>query len=526
MSFANSELKEIANYFAIPLDSDIQYPQASTLGNNVRNYFTKAGDFTVDNAFRFGNENPTRIIALRKYLQQLVDDGYLSQQNALQSLRAATSGAVMFYEKETSLVTSGNRDPTDATTDASIQNNQPASSRNTLSERSDALTRLSNLQARETEAQRTMQEERKRELEVALQAEIARLNRSINRITTKFDNQIGELSIRQFSQELTNVLLQLNALETKIDARAESIQTDMDNLMLKVLSQVNRVIAASKKQMETFAANELRLFRDQSDLRARVEKIESAVSDGEVETLSPETSPNETRVLDQATSAVESEKDLQALAITTQQQTPPKKQDFKSLHASTKSTTELGVGWNLQQIDQNGFTFKSTAPTLSAKVRGQRDHAFTELDLSGFAGSSSISEESGQVDFRSSGFQASLSGGYVRGQFDPSILAGRETRAGLAYTYSQISDGVSGSSDSSDTSIFLEHTSGSSGIATRHRLSTSPESVDQYVNYLFSTLFSLSTSSHISLGFGWMKDHTTDSNSRGVSVQYVQVLDD
>jgi len=561
---ASTDFRQIADYFAIPLDPLIDYQQQPSLGRDYTRYFKSTGDFNYQTANKFGMDNPQLVAPLRSYLQQLVDDGYIGQATALTSLRAATLGAVTtFNARQQAMVERpAQRDAHDERemSDDLYADQIKASIDEKLdgvSERVDALARLSNLSEAHLNDQQIDANSKMDSIQAEFDSQMQELEEVVITRVNMLDQQLGTLSEREFKKEVSSVLEQIDLVRQEASKRSQSIQEKMDNAVFEIFAQISKSLSTSEQREQQFIDNELRLFRDTSDLRARIRALEEAL---EGKPSQPKTSMSDAPLpTNEETNA---SMDKQA-AVSTMNQQPAQKSKSVTVEqppelkgaarvTSTPSSrkreapspdvaremmesdessliTELGIGVSAQSVTQQALKLKTTYPGISALVSRREGHGFAEFEISAFSGSSSIDGPDGQINFESVGIDGNLASGVTFGQFDPVTLNGSETRAGIEFEYTKFASGSNGIGEDDQTNAFVEYAYGNDGVATRHRIASSLEGVNDYISYLFSTLISLPSpdnqGNRLEIGLGFMKDQATESIARGVNVEFVKALE-
>jgi len=561
---ANSDFRQIADYFAIPLDPLIDYQQQPSLGRDYTRYFKSTGDFNYQTANKFGMDNPQLVAPLRSYLQQLVDDGYIGQATALTSLRGATLGAVMTFNarQQAMIERPAQRDARD---ELEMSNNLYADQIQAsmdekldgVSERVDALARLSNLSEAHLNDQQIEANSKMESIQAEFDLQMQELEEVVIARVNMLDQQLGTLSEKEFKQEMSSLLGQMDLVRQEASERSQSIQKKVDNALFEIFAQISKSLSTSEQREQQFIDNELRLFRDNSDLRARIKALEEAL---ESMPSQPETSMNEPALptnkvihdpsMDkQAALSAMTQPAQESKGVTVEQ--PPelkgaarvtstpssRKREVLSPTSTSKMMksnessliTELGIGVSAQSVTQKALKLKTTYPGISALVSRREGRGFAEFEISAFSGSSSIDGPDGDINFESVGIDGNLATGVTFGRFDPVTLNGNETRAGIEFEYTKFASGSNGIGEDDQTNAFFEHTYGTDGIATRHRVATSLEGVNDYVSYLFSTLISLPSpdnqGNRLEVGLGFMKDQATESIARGVNIEFVKALE-
>jgi hypothetical protein len=561
---ANNDFRQIADYFAIPLDPLIDYQQQPSLGRDYTRYFKSTGDFNYQTANKFGMDNPQLVAPLRSYLQQLVDDGYIGQATALTSLRGATLGAAMTFNarQQAMIERPAQRDARD---EREMSNNLYADQIQAsmdekldgVSERVDALARLSNLSEAHLNDQQIEANSKMESIQAEFDIQMQELEEVVIARVNMLDQQLGTLSEKEFKQEMSSLLRQMDLVRQEASERSQSIQKKVDNALFEIFAQISKSLSTSEQREQQFIDNELRLFRDTSDLRARIKALEEAL---ESKPSRPETSMNDPALPankaindpsmdNQAALSAMTQPAQESKSVTVEQpselkgaarvtSTPAsRKREVLSPDSTSEMMksdeslliTELGIGVSAQSVTQQALKLKTTYPGISALVSRREGHGFAEFEISAFSGSSSIDGPDGDINFESVGIDGNLATGVTFGGFDPVTLNGNETRAGIEFEYTKFASGSNGIGEDDQTNAFFEHTYGNDGIATRHRVATSLEGVNDYVSYLFSTLISLpSPDNHgnrLEVGLGFMKDQTTESIARGVNIEFVKALE-
>jgi hypothetical protein len=561
---ANNDFRQIADYFAIPLDPLIDYQQQPSLGRDYTRYFKSTGDFNYQTANKFGMDNPQLVAPLRSYLQQLVDDGYIGQATALTSLRGATLGAAMTFNarQQAMIERPAQRDARD---EREMSNNLYADQIQAsmdekldgVSERVDALARLSNLSEAHLNDQQIEANSKMESIQAEFDIQMQELEEVVIARVNMLDQQLGTLSDKEFKQEISSVLRQMDLVRQETSEQSQSIQKKVDNALFEIFAQISKSLSTSEQREQQFIDNELRLFRDTSDLRARIKALEEAL---ESKPSRPETSMNDPALPankaindpsmdNQAALSAMTQPAQESKSVTVEQpselkgaarvtSTPAsRKREVLSPDSTSEMMksdeslliTELGIGVSAQSVTQQALKLKTTYPGISALVSRREGHGFAEFEISAFSGSSSIDGPDGDINFESVGIDGNLATGVTFGGFDPVTLNGNETRAGIEFEYTKFASGSNGIGEDDQTNAFFEHTYGNDGIATRHRVATSLEGVNDYVSYLFSTLISLpSPDNHgnrLEVGLGFMKDQTTESIARGVNIEFVKALE-
>lgn len=299
-SLADSDFRQMASYFGLPLDPVIDYQQQPSLGADYRQYFKTTGDFNYKTANQFGLQNPQKIAPFRKYLQQLVDDGYIEQATALSLLRGAILGAIETFgaQQHTMIQRPAQRNAQDSRelADDLYLNEVQASLEEKidgLSERVDALARLSNLSEIQQNVRRTETTESMDSIQTELNLKITGLDSRLTNRIERFDQQLGTLSDAQFTAEIESLLQQMNTIRLGASEQSKAIQSKVDNALFEVFARISQAISDSERREQKFIDNELRLFRDTSDLRARVKILEESLTkaNNELEEISSQQQP-------------------------------------------------------------------------------------------------------------------------------------------------------------------------------------------------------------------------------------------
>lgn len=282
---ASTDFRQIADYFAIPLDAVVDYQQQPSLGKNYAQYFQTSGDFNYEIAKQFGIENPRQIVPLRDYLQQLVDDGYIEQPTALTLLREATLGAIMTFsaQKQAMIQRPVERDVQDEreVSDGRHMDQLQTSldeKINGLSERVDALARLINLSEAHQNDQQVKTREQLESIQTGLDLKMKDSEEFLSGRLDRLDQQIGTLSDDQFKIEIKALLKRMTMIQTTASEQSKSIQNQVDNALFDIFARISQSISESEQREQTFIDNELRLFRDTSDLRARIKRLEETIT--------------------------------------------------------------------------------------------------------------------------------------------------------------------------------------------------------------------------------------------------------
>jgi len=545
-SEANIEFRQIAGFFSIALDPETTYSQQPYLGKAYASYFRKTGDIDYKTGFRFGRDNPSLVVPLRNYLQKLVDDGFIPQAQALNALRGAVTGAVQTHSsaKDTRPVGEHETSPPLSQNFITEQPLQP----DTLHERVSALEIQTSASRSELIDRQSAIDNKMTDFGLAISGRLTDIESSIRRFGELLDQKLSKDDHQQFENELLNLVTQIDQLRLEADQRSVATQSAIDGAVLEVLSQVNRMSTQNKLREEEFLKNELRLLRDNSDLRVRIEKLEKRAKPAteasapmaqspsvNLQTVLPEQpaldeyNPQKELTVEPPESQLilESEK---VSGIESSAYVSPEAEPVENIDVTPDkfAVVEFGFGTALQKTKQENLTLTSILPSVSAKVTGRNANVFSVFELNAFDGRSSLDSKGGSLSFDSSGYEATLSGGYAQGTFDQSTLDGRETRFGAGWSYAQFrSDGQS-TAESDQSFMFFDHASGDHELAFRHEL-VSSINLNDYISYLLSTLIPLPEGqlggSHVSLGLGWMKDKANNSVSRGLNIEYVKVLD-
>ena len=285
-SSANDDFRQIADYFELPLNPVIGYEQQIGLGPEYRRYFKTTGDFNYQTANQFGIENPKKIAPFRDYLQQLVDDGYIEQAGALALLKAAALGAIETFEAQTQLMiqrpTQRNaRDEREVLGDLYVDQVQASLNEKIdgISERVDALARLSNLSEVQQNARRIEDYASMESVQTKLDGKIKEIEALLAKRLDRFDQQLGTLSDAKFNVEIESLLQQMDIIQSQASERSQSIQSKVDNALFEIYARISQSISASERREQQFIDNELRLFREFSDLRARTKQLEEALEE-------------------------------------------------------------------------------------------------------------------------------------------------------------------------------------------------------------------------------------------------------
>ena len=297
-SSANDDFRQIADYFELPLNPVIGYEQQIGLGPEYRRYFKTTGDFNYQTANQFGIENPKKIAPFRDYLQQLVDDGYIEQAGALALLKAAALGAIETFETQTQLMIQRQpqrnaRDEREVSDDLYLDQVKASINEKIdgISERVDALARLSNLSEVQQNARRIEDYAAMESEQTKLDGQIKEIEALLARRLDRFDQQLGTLSDAKFNVEIESLLQQMNMIQSQSFERAKSIQSKVDSALFEIYARISQSISASERREQQFIDNELRLFREFSDLRARTKQLEEALE--EIGVVSDELSKNQ-----------------------------------------------------------------------------------------------------------------------------------------------------------------------------------------------------------------------------------------
>jgi hypothetical protein len=91
---SSSPLTVIGDYYGIRITPNLEHSQKPTLDREFSSFFRTSKDLSRSNAREFGQSKPDQIVAFRDYLQRLVHQGYLSQQESLGLLQSSLLGAV------------------------------------------------------------------------------------------------------------------------------------------------------------------------------------------------------------------------------------------------------------------------------------------------------------------------------------------------------------------------------------------------------------------------------------------------
>ena len=301
-SSANDDFRQIADYFELPLNPVIGYEQQIGLGPEYRRYFKTTGDFNYQTANQFGIENPKKIAPFRDYLQQLVDDGYIEQAGALALLKAAALGAIETFETQTQLMIQRQpqrnaRDEREVSDDLYLDQVKASINEKIdgISERVDALARLSNLSEVQQNARRIEDYAAMESEQTKLDGQIKEIEALLARRLDRFDQQLGTLSDAKFNVEIESLLQQMNMIQSQSFERAKSIQSKVDSALFEIYARISQSISASERREQQFIDNELRLFREFSDLRDRTKRLEEALE--EISIVSDEVSKNQSDLL-------------------------------------------------------------------------------------------------------------------------------------------------------------------------------------------------------------------------------------
>ena len=301
-SSANDDFRQIADYFELPLNPVIGYEQQIGLGPEYRRYFKTTGDFNYQTANQFGIENPKKIAPFRDYLQQLVDDGYIEQAGALALLKAAALGAIETFETQTQLMIQRQpqrnaRDEREVSDDLYLDQVKASINEKIdgISERVDALARLSNLSEVQQNARRIEDYAAMESEQTKLDGHIKEIEALLARRLDRFDQQLGTLSDAKFNVEIESLLQQMNMIQSQSFERAKSIQSKVDSALFEIYARISQSISASERREQQFIDNELRLFREFSDLRDRTKRLEEALE--EISIVSDEVSKNQSDLL-------------------------------------------------------------------------------------------------------------------------------------------------------------------------------------------------------------------------------------
>jgi len=301
-SSANDDFRQIAEYFDIRLNPVIVYEQQTVPGPDYRRYFKTTGDFNYKSANQFGIENPKKIAAFRDYLQQLVDDGYIEQAVALTLLKGATLGAIETFEIQTQLMIQRQsqrnaRDESEVSDDLYLDQVEASINEKIdgISERVDALARLSNLSEVQQNARRIEGYASMESAQNELHQKIKEVENLLTKRLDRFDQQIGTLSDDKFTVEIELLLQQMDMIQSQSSERAKLIQSNVDSALFEIYARISQSASASERREQQFIDNELRLFREFSDLRDRTKRLEEALE--EISTVSDEVSKNQSDLL-------------------------------------------------------------------------------------------------------------------------------------------------------------------------------------------------------------------------------------
>ena len=301
-SSANDDFRQIADYFELPLNPVIGYEQQIGLGPEYRRYFKTTGDFNYQTANQFGIENPKKIAPFRDYLQQLVDDGYIEQAGALALLQAAALGAIETFETQAQLTIQrptqrNTRDEREVLGDLYVDQVQASLNEKIdgISERVDALARLSNLSEVQQNARRIEDYASMESAQNELHQKIKEVENLLTKRLDRFDQQIGTLSDDKFTVEIELLLQQMDMIQSQSSERAKLIQSNVDSALFEIYARISQSASASERREQQFIDNELRLFREFSDLRDRTKRLEEALEG--ISTVSDEVSKNQSDLL-------------------------------------------------------------------------------------------------------------------------------------------------------------------------------------------------------------------------------------
>ena len=301
-SSANDDFRQIAEYFDIRLNPVIVYEQQTVPGPDYRRYFKTTGDFNYKSANQFGIENPKKIAAFRDYLQQLVDDGYIEQAVALTLLKGATLGAIETFEIQTQLMIQRQsqrnaRDESEVSDDLYLDQVEASINEKIdgISERVDALARLSNLSEVQQNARRIEGYASMESAQNELHQKIKEVENLLTKRLDRFDQQIGTLSDDKFTVEIELLLQQMDMIQSQSSERAKSIQSNVDSALFEIYARISQSASASERREQQFIDNELRLFREFSDLRDRTKRLEETLEG--ISTVSDEVSKNQSDLL-------------------------------------------------------------------------------------------------------------------------------------------------------------------------------------------------------------------------------------
>jgi len=301
-SSANDDFRQIAEYFDIRLNPVIVYEQQTVPGPDYRRYFKTTGDFNYKSANQFGIENPKKIAAFRDYLQQLVDDGYIEQAVALTLLKGATLGAIETFEIQTQLMIQRQsqrnaRDESEVSDDLYLDQVEASINEKIdgISERVDALARLSNLSEVQQNARRIEDYASMESAQNELHQKIKEVENLLTKRLDRFDQQIGTLSDDKFTVEIELLLQQMDMIQSQSSERAKLIQSNVDSALFEIYARISQSASASERREQQFIDNELRLFREFSDLRDRTKRLEETLEG--ISTVSDEVSKNQSDLL-------------------------------------------------------------------------------------------------------------------------------------------------------------------------------------------------------------------------------------
>lgn len=164
-----------------------------------------------------------------------------------------------------------------------------------ISERVDALARLSNLSEVQQNARRIEGYASMESAQNELHQKIKEVENLLTKRLDRFDQQIGTLSDDKFTVEIELLLQQMDMIQSQSSERAKLIQSNVDSALFEIYARISQSASASERREQQFIDNELRLFREFSDLRDRTKRLEETLEG--ISTVSDEVSKNQSDLL-------------------------------------------------------------------------------------------------------------------------------------------------------------------------------------------------------------------------------------
>ena len=518
-----NDFKVLAQYFSITTEGAESYPQDEDLPAEFHRYFKTIKDLNPQNAFQFGEANPRSILALKDYIQMVLDLGYIDQSAGLSVLRSATEGAAKFYRGKRVVWDSSDMTATTETFDtAATETPAKKAMEEPGSEFPDVIPEPD---SKAQEIAKASEDE--------MMTRISQLEGQITGLVTRLDEYASETSTRNIEIEITTMYALLSRLREEIQDSSLAMQDNLDQVTQVIFSRLDEMSQKSQQRQPPNQVDEARLLQETGELRSLIEQLDLKISELQSNATQPTVSdfhfvktPAVGQSLKPNTSIqiVEDSSKIEASSVPSTTEA-----EASNISDTEKTPVEFRVGLTSQHLKQDHGSLNTVMPTVSTRVERRRNQLQAEFGLTAFSGASSADFSDAFSSSNTSGYEASLSAGYVTGEFDNQDMVGRETVAGLNWTYTNTSGGSLVSSEESETYLFLEHSQGVEGIGTQHMFKATPTDIDNYLSYLFSVLLPLkldtSNNGHIAIGLGWARDKSLDFSSRGVSFEYMTTFE-